>query len=598
MRKSAFAGLDRRRAIGLLATSVLFLACGSRGSDANRAPAAVSTGSPAQAPVDDFRTQLDGRAFPDGVLALTYDDGPDAHTLDLAEYLSRKRIAATFFVVGAWVPGLSSDPGKGEGVFASGADFIPVLDDLRELGQRIANHTENHVLLWRVPDATVRAQLEANQKRIDPYIDDELALFRVPGGAWNDADANAIATDAALSNLVGPVRWDVDRKDWEGSLSCDGARSECEPAAPGGAMRVKPAVMARRYLDSIESAKHGIVLFHTRLGHVGSRYSVDLAEAIVPELEARGYVFAAPVLRFSSPDVRFPSAPEDMQSFDTENVRSIALGDFDGDGRADVCAADGDGVVCARSMRDASAGHLPTTRFSGAFHVDIAASGGLWLADIDGDGRADLCARDHFRTTCAIATGTRFGKPSPRAFDVDGGAAILFGDIDGDKKADICGVFVDGVHCVASRDKSRTANRWLADRRMDSTTTAVLADVDGDGLADLCERVDGDVECATSHGDMFMALRRRSTDATDPAGKLVAMDLNGDGRVDLCAHDGSRVSCAFARASTLTGWSTWSDHVAGTHTMTSTLASGDINGDGRSDICAATTDGIVCGVAP
>ncbi|MGH7285234.1 MAG: polysaccharide deacetylase family protein, partial [Polyangiaceae bacterium] len=484
-RSSLVAKLIVRRAIGVVSLGMLAIACGSRGGEANRATG-VASSSPATAlgsSSQDTRpaiatngSQIDGQAFPKGVLALTYDDGPDTHTLELAEYLRRRKISATFFVVGNWMPGVSSDPGRGDGVFASGVESIPVLGELRDLGQRIANHTENHVLLWNTPASTVRAQLEDAERRIDPFIEDEVALFRAPGGAWNTADAKAVQGDAALANLVGPVRWDIDRKDWEGSLSCDSSpRSDCEPAAPGGAMRVKPTVMARRYLDSIESAGRGIVLFHTRVGHVGSRYSVDLAEAIVPELEAKGYVFAAPVLRFSSPQVRFPSAPEDTELFDTENVSGIALGDFDGDGRADVCAADGDGVVCAHSVRDTGSGGLATTRFAGAVHLDIDARAGLWLADLDGDGRADLCARGNAVMMCALANKGGFAKPRAFARGVEGGTNILFGDIDGDKKADICGTFVDGVRCIASRDESHEPRLWLADNRTWATSIAILA---------------------------------------------------------------------------------------------------------------------------
>ncbi|MEO8877566.1 MAG: polysaccharide deacetylase family protein, partial [Polyangiaceae bacterium] len=76
-------------------------------------------------PLRDLRSQLDGRGFPDRVIALTFDDGPDAHTLELAEYLSREKISATFFVVDAWIDDLSADPGKGSDVFASGVDSFP-----------------------------------------------------------------------------------------------------------------------------------------------------------------------------------------------------------------------------------------------------------------------------------------------------------------------------------------------------------------------------------------------------------------------------------------------------------------------------------------
>ena len=39
------------------------------------------------------RPQIDGRDFPDGVFALTYDDGPDAITLPLARYLHAHHVA-------------------------------------------------------------------------------------------------------------------------------------------------------------------------------------------------------------------------------------------------------------------------------------------------------------------------------------------------------------------------------------------------------------------------------------------------------------------------------------------------------------------------
>ena len=39
------------------------------------------------ADVTSVRAQRDGRGFPEGVLALTWDDGPDVNTLALGEYL-------------------------------------------------------------------------------------------------------------------------------------------------------------------------------------------------------------------------------------------------------------------------------------------------------------------------------------------------------------------------------------------------------------------------------------------------------------------------------------------------------------------------------
>ncbi|MEO6575458.1 MAG: polysaccharide deacetylase family protein, partial [Polyangiaceae bacterium] len=107
-------GLTRSLLRGGIVAS-LVVACTSPAREIDGSTPSVA--SPTAIAKPDLRAQIDGRSFPAGVLALTFDDGPDAGTLVLAEYLSERRIAATFFVVNAWVEGLSSDPGEGGGVY-------------------------------------------------------------------------------------------------------------------------------------------------------------------------------------------------------------------------------------------------------------------------------------------------------------------------------------------------------------------------------------------------------------------------------------------------------------------------------------------------
>src|SRR5262249_20364162 len=154
------------------------------------------------------------------------------------------------------------------------------------------------------------------------------------------------------------------------------------------------AVTARRYLAAAEAAGRGIVLLHDRVGHVGSRYALDVAEILVPTLEANGFVFAAPVLRFSSPLLRLPegSAPGAGPMHDV----SDASGEGDGDGGADLCARGPAGIGCAFSVESrAEPDGLPRTIFhrrrdsaAVSLSVDRAAPA---LADVDGDGASDLC---------------------------------------------------------------------------------------------------------------------------------------------------------------------------------------------------------------
>jgi peptidoglycan/xylan/chitin deacetylase (PgdA/CDA1 family) len=457
----------------------LLLACtdapegGGTAPDAEApAPAPVPVVAPAEAaaapsaPSHELHVQVDGRGFPEHVVALTWDDGPDRGTRALAEYLHKERVSATFFVVGSWVAGVSSDPGTGTGVFASGAEPLPLLGDLVALGHRIGNHTENHALLWGAPAGMVRLQLAVNQRRIDPFLESELALFRAPGGAWNGDDAAAVDDDPALAGLIGPVRWDVDRKDWEASLWCSSTRPsrECEPAAPGGRLRVRPQVVAARYLDSIESARRGIVLLHDRVGHVGSRFALDVAQALVPALRARGYVFAAPVLAFSPLRARFPRTDADRAAFDAGQLDGFGFADIDGDGRADLCARGPAGTACARSEHGTEEASLrPEAHFAAMAPLgdgktwsaegDVAT--GIAFGDLNGDGRTDRCEAVDGAIHCALSTGRGFTAPTiwvaaaavPELLEAPRSATLHLADVNGDGRADLCVVSRSGVRC-------------------------------------------------------------------------------------------------------------------------------------------------------
>lgn len=396
--------------VGLLGV----LGCAAPPSPAETAPSESASAAPApraEIAPPAVRAQLDGRGFPDKVIALTWDDGPDAHTLELARYLHAENVQATFFVVGAWVDQLSEEPGRGRDVFATGHEHLPILGELVALGHRLGNHTRNHVLLGGAAPDRVQSQLGENQARLDAFLAGGLRLFRAPGGAWSAAASAAVDADPLTARLVGPIRWDVDGKDWEASLYCRSERPalECERAAPGRASRVKPAVTARRYLSAIDAAGHGIVLLHDRVGHVGSTYALDVARALIPELKARGHVFAAPVLRFSPLAPRSAPLPEPAAADPAadawgkaEGCQPVLRGDLNGDGRPDVCGVGQGGVVCSLST-----GHGFTKATTWLASEGIDAAGWrretLRLVDVSGDGRADLCGQGREGIACGLA---------------------------------------------------------------------------------------------------------------------------------------------------------------------------------------------------
>lgn len=572
-------------------------------------PAPIATArSAALAPHE----RLDGRAFPDRVIALTWDDGPDANTLELAGYLKRRRISATFFVVGSWVDGLSDDPGDGKGVFQSGYEFLPILGDLVELGHRLGNHTLNHVVLREAAGASVvDRELRENQKNLDPFLTNELRLFRAPGGGWGPFAANIVDNDPYLGRMVGPVMWDVDRKDWDESLHCRGPRGgfECERLGPAGALRMKPSVVAARYVAAIESSGHGIVLLHDRVGHVGSTYGLEVARAMIPQLEARGFVFAAPVLHFSPLVVRQHEA--EVSDAHRWGPTTLRLGDVNGDGREDVCGRSALGVSCAVSVQSTSNAdeRMPRAVFravrrgvdaAGAVAENAAPAGAIHLADVTGDGQADVCIAASDGIACAASNvAGELGAFRTWSRD-DHAASFRFADVDGDGKADACSPTASGIACARNVGRRfDTARTWLADmtdahgwRDAKYASTVQLADVDGDGRADVCGRGPSGLVCSLSNGKGFGKLEKWSAGSDFANGEIHFGDLNGDRRADVCGHVREGIVCALSTARGFTKATLWLS------TDLESAQLGDVNGDGRADLCGRVPDGLACALAP
>jgi LmbE family N-acetylglucosaminyl deacetylase len=261
---------------------------------------------------------------------------------------------------------------------------------------------------------------------------------------------------------------------------------------------------------------------------------------------------------------------------------TVTFGDLNGDGRADVCARSAGGVVCALSL--ATGGFGPSTvwtaDFSDAQSYGSAQGyyGSLRLADVTGDGYADVCARGPGGVVCAVNSHSSSFLAATVWTSADFtdalgwlpaqyGATLMFADIDGDGLADVCGRGPAGVRCATAsagggfRNSRPWSNRtdfsdaagWNASAA--SWGTLRLADVDGDGKADLCGRSSLGFVCGVSNGGAFDAARLVSPNAfTDALGYSTAAygssaavgDLNRDGHRDLCARSAAGVVCAKA----------------------------------------------------
>ncbi|MCC6645078.1 MAG: VCBS repeat domain-containing M23 family metallopeptidase, partial [Polyangiaceae bacterium] len=306
---------------------------------------------------------------------------------------------------------------------------------------------------------------------------------------------------------------------------------------------------------------------------------------------------------------------------DAANYATLRMGDVDGDGRADVCGRSDTAFSCA----------LSTGSGFGAFTVwrDGLSDANGWanpsyyttlrLADVDGDGREDLCARDAAGFGCWLSTGAGFDRrvEGPRWSDLAGyGAARHFGtlrmgDLDGDGRADVCVRGPAGIECARSDGDgfpvSITGPKWSDASGFGALgywSTLRMADLDGDGREDLCVRTSTDLRCALSTGSGFgdPVVLGALSDANGWGNRayyatLRVGDIDADGREELCAREAAEMACWSwdGSAGVRRAGPAWSDANGwATAPYYQTIRAADFDGDGRDDLCARADSGWRC----
>jgi len=131
---------------------------------------------------------------------------------------------------------------------------------------------------------------------------------------------------------------------------------------------------------------------------------------------------------------------------------SVWFADLDRDGETDWCSATPDGPACGRARdRAASTDGVPWSyALAGTF--DAMPSDSATLSDVDGDGRADFCAIDGLRVTCAFSHGSAFGPRVP-ILELATPPTALWGDDTGALCADVG----SAVTCLAPAGRAPKA---------------------------------------------------------------------------------------------------------------------------------------------
>lgn len=145
-------------------------------------------------------------------IALTFDDGPGAHTMRLLDTLDAYHAKATFFVIGEKV-----------------AAHHAILQQQAARGHQIGNHSWHHPDLTSLAPSNVANEISQTNRAIHAAIKQTPTVMRPPYGAINASVSQQLQTFGMSS-----VLWSVDTRDWadrDSNIVCSRAVSNARAGA-------------------------------------------------------------------------------------------------------------------------------------------------------------------------------------------------------------------------------------------------------------------------------------------------------------------------------------------------------------------------------
>ena len=219
----------------------------------------VGTGAPPpvpSVPSQEVRREINGQAFPEKVLVLSFDDGPHrVYTEEIKAILQHYQAPAVFFEVGRNIGAVD----------ASGAVKLAPLsaltEDLVKSGYIVGNHSYTHALLSKETGKPLDTEIGETDTVLRAIPGAHSQLFRFPYGARTGVQMQALEPYHLRS-----VLWNIDSLDW------------ADPV---------PSSVADRVIRAVGEEKRGIILFHDIHDRAGK-----VLPALVERLQAEGYRFA------------------------------------------------------------------------------------------------------------------------------------------------------------------------------------------------------------------------------------------------------------------------------------------------------------------
>jgi len=295
-----------------------------------------------------------------------------------------------------------------------------------------------------------------------------------------------------------------------------------------------------------------------------------------------GYTYTAYNLYAPSPLSFLPAV---SYSSGYESI-SVAVGDFNGDGKSDLAISDLGNEVSIL-LGDGNGTFQPAVYYGAGSSPETVAVG-----DLNGDGKLDLVLADYNTNSVGVMLGRGDGTFQPVVSYAAGPGiySAAVGDFNGDGKLDVVTANYHGNNVSVLLGNGDGTLQTAVDYGTGSGPVWVsVADFNGDGKLDLAvANNSGSVSVLLGNGDgTFQPAVNYALN-----GGLVGVavgDFNGDGKLDLAvANNSGRVSVMLGN-----GDGTFQAPVNYSASDPQSVTVGDFNGDGNLDLALTNSNGYV-----